>query len=66
VSKPVIKIVNSMDEESFVVVVDGVYVGSANHDSDGWDGMDSVRKIMKSTAKAIGYKFVETYEESDE
>lgn len=66
-SKPkIVKIINSMDEESFRVVVNGIEVGYADHDSHGWSGMDALRKTMKRTAKAISYTFVQEYEESEE
>ena len=49
--------IKQIDDEQIEVLVDGEYIGFANHDEDGWAGMDKVEKIAEALAKALGAKF---------
>lgn len=46
-------ITNSLDGESFVAALNGNVVATANHDDNGWAGMDSVREIIQSIANVL-------------
>ena len=45
------------NDEYFEVLVDGKYIGFANHDEDGWAGMDKIEKLVEALAKALGADF---------
>lgn len=46
------------DEETMVFLVNGKEVGEANHDNDGWAGMDTARSLFERIAHAVGAKIV--------
>lgn len=55
------------DEEHLTILLDGAEVGSANHDSHGWSGMDAVENLATNLATRLGWDVAETYgEEADE
>lgn len=41
------------DEESLTVVLNGTEVGSANHDEDGWAGMEAMETLVKAIAAVL-------------
>lgn len=46
-------------DESFEIRAKGVYVGSADHDRDGWSGMEHIREILQAVAKELYLDFTE-------
>lgn len=50
-SKFIIK--TSYDEESFTVWLNDIQVGRANHDDNGWKGMEDVEGIVAAIAKVL-------------
>lgn len=49
--------IQRIDDENIVVLVDNVPIGGANHDEDGWAGMEKVEQIVEALAKALGADF---------
>ena len=49
----------TIDDESLEILVDGKSICSANHDEDGWQGMDAVGDLARNMAKALGVSFEE-------
>jgi hypothetical protein len=41
------------DDETLKVFLNGTEVGSANHDSDGWAGMESLESLARGIAKVL-------------
>lgn len=41
------------DDETMEVHLNGQYVGSANHDSDGWAGMESLEDLVTNVAEVL-------------
>lgn len=56
------KIISAANEESFRVELNGKEVGCANYDNDGWSGMSSIKKIVRSIAKELGIEVIQEYE----
>lgn len=54
------------DDESMTVFLNGKEVGSANHDSDGWKGMETVEEIVTEIAKVLGLPVETEYSEPPE
>jgi hypothetical protein len=48
------------DDERVVVMVDGKEVAFANHDDDGWAGMENCVNTATAVAKALGAEVVGT------
>ena len=42
------------DDDTLVVLLDGVEVASANHDEHGWSGIDLLEKAALTLGKALG------------
>ena len=49
--------IKQIDDENIVVLVDGKEIGWANHDEDGWAGIQKVEEIAEGIAKALGADF---------
>ncbi|KKM66823.1 hypothetical protein LCGC14_1477380 [marine sediment metagenome] len=49
--------IKEIDEEHIEVLVDGEWVCSADHDEDGWAGMEKVEALAESIAKKLGIEF---------
>lgn len=45
--------VKSADEESYEVFLDGKSIVSADHDTDGWEGMRRIRQTIDAIANAL-------------
>lgn len=43
------------DEETLVITLDGKPFARANHDEDGWAGMERVETTARKAAKAAGW-----------
>jgi len=41
------------DDETLKVFLNGVEVGSADHDQDGWAGMESLESLARGIAKVL-------------
>jgi hypothetical protein len=41
------------DDENLTVLLNGTEVGSANHDEDGWGGMESMETLVKAIAAVL-------------
>ena len=41
------------DDETLIILLNGREVGSANHDSDGWQGMESLEELVKGIAGVL-------------
>ena len=54
-------VINHEDDENVTVFLNGKQVGSANHDEDGWSGIEKVEKIVKSIAGVLKIPVVEKY-----
>jgi len=52
------------DDETLTILLDGEEVGSANHDEDGWKGMETVEDLVKAIGRVLDIPVEE--EESDE
>lgn len=57
-SKPTFETL-SIDDESHEFFVNGVSVGSVNHDQHGWDGMFCAGELFKNVAKQLGVSVTE-------
>lgn len=62
--KPVFMI-RRPDEEHMRFYVNGVQVGEANHDNDGWAGMDTASSLFERIAEELGVEVI-TDESEDE
>ncbi len=51
--------INYNTDESFEIRANGVYVGSADHDRDGWSGMEHIREILQGVARELYLDFEE-------
>ena len=49
--------IRETDEEHIEVFVNGEWVCSADHDEDGWAGMEKVEALAASIAKKLGMEF---------
>lgn len=49
--------IRETDEEHIEIFVNGEWVCSADHDGDGWAGMEKVEVLAESIAKKLGIKF---------
>lgn len=58
-------IIERPNEENFSISLGDKYLGSYNHDDDGWAGMASVEKIVYAIAKELNIEVVEKYPEED-
>ena len=47
------------DEETLKVFLNGEEVGSANHDEDGWAGMESLESLVRGIAKVLRIPILE-------
>lgn len=45
-SKSKLVILSNDDDDGFELILDGVPIGQANHDSDGWQGMEKIKRLM--------------------
>lgn len=57
--------INRPDEESIEILIDGEVVGGANHDTDGWSGMERVEKMAMRIAKKLGMEVDETFDKEE-
>lgn len=48
----------SADEEYMRVFLDNTKIISANHDNDGWHGMEAIEQTVYGIAKVIGAKVI--------
>lgn len=48
------------DDETLEVFLNGKEVGHANHDSDGWSGMESLESLVERVAEVLGLSVVRT------
>ena len=53
-----IKIIN---DEQIEFWLNDIYISYANHDEDGWAGMDGKIRLIKSIAEILNAEFIETY-----
>lgn len=54
------------NEERIEIFLNGEYIGFANHDEDGWSGMEKVEKIVKKIANKLGIPVTSEYGEDDD
>lgn len=55
-----------LNEESFDILLDGVEIGSANHDNDGWAGMQAIKDVVTAMAHRLGVEVTEGYAVDEE
>lgn len=53
--------VKQIDDEQIEIFANGMLIGFANHDEDGWAGMEKVEMIAEALAKALGADFERIY-----
>jgi hypothetical protein len=53
---------NQPDEEHLTILIDGEEVGSFDHDSHGWAGIEAGANLAMSIAKKLGLEIEETNE----
>jgi hypothetical protein len=58
-------VLKRQNEEHLKVYFNDTYVGSANHDEDGWQGMGKVEDMARSIAKLLDIEIVEVWDEDD-
>jgi len=46
----------NVDDESIEFLIDGEVISYANHDSDGWVGMEKLIDMFTAIAKKFGYE----------
>lgn len=56
-----ITIVRGDDEEQISIEIGGTTVGSYNHDSDGWSGIEAAISLATNIALALGVEVEEIY-----
>ena len=57
---------NHRDPEHFDISLDGKHLGSYNHDTDGWAGMEAIERLALNFAEAFDLEVVHTYDDSNE
>jgi hypothetical protein len=63
--KPVFKILMSEGEEGLhEFFVNGVEVGSCDHDTAGWQGMADQKDMFKAIAKELGVEVIESFDDT--
>jgi len=60
--------VKRTDDESIEIFVDGECICYANHDEDGWSGMEKVESLAEDMAKKlkISFESIEEFEDGDD
>lgn len=53
--------IHRRDEEHVEILIDGESLGSANHDNEGWAGMETVESLAVNIADKLGMEIVETF-----
>ena len=48
------------DDESVEIWIDGNFIMSANHDEDGWSGMEMLETTARNIAKQLNLNIVES------
>jgi len=51
--------IKRLDEENIEVALDGQYISSANHDSDGWAGMETLEKTIRRIGEVLCIPVIE-------
>ncbi len=61
------KIIHHWDDDQGIrTYIDDVETGHANHDDDGWAGIEQMQNQFEAMAKALGVEVVHEYLEFDE
>lgn len=58
--------INREDDEHIEFLIDGESVGSANHDNDGWAGMETAENLVTNIAIKLGFEIEETFGGEDD
>ncbi len=53
--------IREINEEHIEILVDGEWICSADHDEDGWAGMEKVETFTESLAKKLGIEVERIY-----
>lgn len=46
-------VLSKSDDENLTVFLNGKEIASANHDTDGWAGMEAIEELVTKIAKAL-------------
>lgn len=49
------------DDETFELILDGLSIGTANHDDDGWSGMEKIKRLMYVMGDRLDFEIVERH-----
>ena len=52
-------VITRQDEENIEITLNGKFVASANHDSDGWAGMETLEDAVKRIGEILNIPVIE-------
>lgn len=56
--------IRHINDESFDLYLNDIYICNCNHDSDGWSGMDLASAIVEMVGDILKLPVTESYEET--